>query len=65
MVDVRELVNDLNDAVVEYQVGVHVGKCTSGYRLMYPVVLTAKGDLRSKLYIDCKFPCSVLREYGR
>ena len=54
MIDVCDLADDLGDAIVEYQVGTGIEKRTLDGPLMRLVVLPAEGDLRSKLYTNCK-----------
>ena len=54
MIDVYDVADDLGDAIVEYQVSTGVKKYTLDSPLMQSVVLSAEGDLRSKLYADCK-----------
>ena len=54
MIDVCDLAEDLSVVIVEYQVRTDIEKCTSNSPLIHLTALTAEGDLRPKLYIDCK-----------
>ena len=52
--DVCDLADDLSDAIVEYQVGTDMkGAHQIVHLFMQLAVLTAEGDLRSKLCSDC------------
>jgi hypothetical protein len=54
MIDVRDLADDLSNAIVEYQVSAGIENRTLDDPFIRLAVLPAEGDLRQKLYTDCK-----------
>ena len=54
MIAACDLADDLRDAIVEYQVSTDVGKRAPGSSLIQLAVLTAGGNLRADLQIDCE-----------
>ena len=54
MIAACDLADDLRDAIVEYQVSTDVGKRALGSSLIQLAVLTAGGNLRADLQIDCE-----------
>jgi len=54
MIAVCDLADDFRDAILDYLVSDDVDVCTLGSLLMRLTVLTAEGNLHSKLYINRK-----------